>query len=67
MTEDIRFSSYQQALRQLKRFIDKGKLSELEEQGLIKSFEYTYELACNTLKDLFSKLQEKLQQLSADA
>ncbi len=35
----------------MQRFIDKGELSELEEQGLIKSFEYTYELAWNTLKD----------------
>jgi nucleotidyltransferase substrate binding protein (TIGR01987 family) len=26
-------------------------LSELEEQGLIKAFEYTYELAWNTMKD----------------
>ena len=30
-----------------------GILSELEEQGLIKAFEYTYELAWNTLKDFF--------------
>ena len=55
MNEDIRwkqrFSNYQKALRQLQKFIDKGDLSELEEQGLIKSFEYTYELAWNTLKD----------------
>ena len=55
MSEDIRwkqrFSNYQKALRQMQRFIDKGELSELEEQGLIKSFEYTYELAWNTLKD----------------
>jgi nucleotidyltransferase substrate binding protein (TIGR01987 family) len=28
-----------------------GKLSELEEQGLIQAFEYTHELAWNTLKD----------------
>ena len=27
------------------------KLSELEEQGLIQAFEYTHELAWNTLKD----------------
>ncbi|MCI5218041.1 MAG: nucleotidyltransferase [Candidatus Electrothrix sp. LOE2] len=55
MNEDIRwkqrFSNYRKALRQLQKFIDKGELSELEEQGLIKSFEYTYELAWNTLKD----------------
>jgi len=46
-----RFSNYQKALSQLQKFIDKGDLSELEERGLIKAFEYTYELAWNTLKD----------------
>ena len=46
-----RFSNYKKALRQLQKFIDKGELSELEKQGLIKAFEYTFELAWNTLKD----------------
>ena len=46
-----RFSNYQKALGQLHKFVDKGELSELEEQGLIKAFEYTYELAWTTLKD----------------
>ena len=46
-----RFANYRMALAQLQKFIAKGELSELEEQGLIKSFEYTYELAWNTLKD----------------
>lgn len=46
-----RFSNYQKALAQLQKFIDKGDLSELEKQGLIKAFEYTYELAWNTIKD----------------
>ena len=46
-----RFSNYQKALGQLQKFIDKGELSELEEQGLIKAFEHTYELAWNTIKD----------------
>jgi len=46
-----RFSNYLKALSRLKKFIDKGNLSELEEQGLIKAFEYTFELAWNTLKD----------------
>lgn len=53
--EDIRwkqrFSNYNKALNQLSKFVVKGDLNELEEQGLIKSFEYTYELAWNTLKD----------------
>ncbi len=46
-----RFKNYQKALAQLQKFIDKGDLSELEKQGLIKAFEYTYELGWNTLKD----------------
>ncbi|MBC7399275.1 MAG: nucleotidyltransferase substrate binding protein [Mucilaginibacter sp.] len=53
--EDIRwlqrFANYRKALGQLEKFIVKGELSELEEQGLIKAFEYTYELAWNTMKD----------------
>ena len=49
-----RFSNYQKALSQLQKFIDKSEiddLSELEMQGLVKAFEYTFELAWNTLKD----------------
>ena len=46
-----RFANYLKALARLQKFIDKGELSELEEQGLIKAFEYTYELAWNTIKD----------------
>ena len=46
-----RFSNYGKALAQLQKFIDKGELSDLEKQGLIKAFEYTYELAWTTLKD----------------
>lgn len=55
LEEDIRwkqrFSNYKKALAQLKKFIDKGELSELEMQGLIKAFEFTYELAWNVMKD----------------
>ena len=55
MEEDIRwkqrFRNYKKALGQLKKFIDKGELSELERQGLIKAFEFTYELAWNVMKD----------------
>jgi len=46
-----RFSNYQKALAQLGEFIEKAELNRLEEQGLVKAFEYTYELAWNTLKD----------------
>ena len=48
-----RFTHYIKALGQLARFIEKGALNELEQQGLIQAFEYTYELAWNTLKDYF--------------
>ncbi|NOZ07102.1 MAG: nucleotidyltransferase [Chloroflexi bacterium] len=58
MTEqDIRWvqrlNHFSKALSQLRKFIEKGTLNELEEQGLIQAFEYTYELAWNTLKDYF--------------
>lgn len=46
-----RFSNYKKALSQLEKFIVKGKLNELEEQGLIQAFEYTHELAWNVLRD----------------
>ena len=46
-----RLSNFRKALAQLKKFIDKGDLNELEEQGLIQAFEYTYELGWNVLKD----------------
>ncbi len=48
-----RFNNYEKALNQLTRFIQKGNLNELERQGLIQAFEYTYELAWNTIKDYF--------------
>jgi nucleotidyltransferase substrate binding protein (TIGR01987 family) len=56
MTDDIRwqqrFSNYQKALAQLETFAQPPALNEREQQGLIKAFEYTYELAWNTLRDL---------------
>lgn len=48
-----RLENFKKALNQLLRFLQKSDLSELEEQGLIKAFEYTYELAWNTLKDFY--------------
>ena len=47
-----RFSSYEHALANLRKFLNKKKLNELEEQGLIKAFELTYELAWKTIQDL---------------
>ncbi len=58
MTEpDIRWiqrlNHFTKALRQLEKFIAKGELNELEEQGLIQAFEYTFELSWNVIKDYF--------------
>ena len=69
--EDIRweqrFSNFSKALSQLKKFIDKGDLSDLEEQGLIKAFEYTFELAWNVIKDYYEYQGESGIQGSRDA
>ena len=47
-----RFSNYNRALAQLETFVEPPALNEREQQGLIKVFEYTFELAWNTLRDL---------------
>lgn len=62
-----RLSNFSKALNQLKKFIDKRELNELEEQGLIKAFEYTYELAWNTIKDFYEDQGETSIQGSRDA
>lgn len=53
-----RFNNYSKALAQLTRFIEKGELNEFEQQGLIQAFEYTFELAWNTIKDYFESQGE---------
>ncbi len=57
-TPDIRwiqrFDHFVKAFSQLKEAVElaqQRRLSKLEEQGLIQAFEYTHELAWNTLKD----------------
>jgi nucleotidyltransferase substrate binding protein (TIGR01987 family) len=62
-----RFSNYQKALHQLTRFIEKQDLNELEQQGLIKAFEYTYELAWKVIKDYYENQGETGIQGSRDA
>ena len=47
-----RFSNFKKAFDQLEKFISVEDLNELEAQGLIKAFEYTYELSWKTLQDL---------------
>lgn len=58
MQKDIRwiqrFNNFKKALNELRKAValsETRKLSSLEEQGVIQSFEYTYELAWNVLKD----------------
>lgn len=51
-----RLNNYARALSQLKMAVDlssQRRLSELEKQGLIQSFEFTHELAWNVMKDYF--------------
>ncbi|HHE64817.1 MAG TPA: nucleotidyltransferase [Bacteroidetes bacterium] len=49
-----RFNHYKKALLQLKKFMTVTELNELEEQGLIQSFEYTHELAWKTIRDFLN-------------
>lgn len=55
MNEDIRWiqrlDNWTKALNQLTRFMEREELNELEEQGLVQSFEYNHELAWKTQKD----------------
>ena len=55
-TEDIRwqqrFANCCRALQELETFFQPPALNQREQQGLIKAFEYTFELAWNTLRDL---------------
>lgn len=63
-----RFSNYLKALSQLEKFIEKGNaLNELEVQGMIKAFEYTFELAWNTMKDYYESQGDTGIQGSRDA
>lgn len=47
-----RFMNFNKAFLQLAKFIEHKELNEMEEQGLIKAFEYTYDLSWKTLQDL---------------
>jgi nucleotidyltransferase substrate binding protein (TIGR01987 family) len=55
MEKDIRwlqrFSNLKKACKKLDSAAKQDSLSELEQEGLIQRFEYTYELSWNTLKD----------------
>jgi nucleotidyltransferase substrate binding protein (TIGR01987 family) len=47
-----RFSNFQAALQQLEGFFEPPALNEREQLGLIKAFEYCFDLGWNTLRDL---------------
>lgn len=48
-----RLGNFTKAMGQLQLFLLQPSLNHFEEQGLIKAFEYTYELAWKTLQDLY--------------
>jgi len=47
-----RFENLERAWRRLEHACDKTAYTELELAGLVQTFEFTFELAWNTLKDL---------------
>jgi nucleotidyltransferase substrate binding protein (TIGR01987 family) len=50
-----RFNNFNKALNQLERFLKQIELNEMEAQGLIKAFEYTFELSWKTLQDILKE------------
>lgn len=73
MIEDVRwiqrYSNYQKALSGLQEAVDiagNRPLSKLEQQGVVKAFEYTHELAWKTMKDFLSDQGEQILYGSKD-
>lgn len=65
-----RLANYGKALAQLTAAVDLSRqraLSDIERQGLIKAFEFTYELAWNVMKDYFDYQGNALITGSRDA
>jgi nucleotidyltransferase substrate binding protein (TIGR01987 family) len=50
-----RLSNYKKALDLLSKLIERGSLDLFEEIALIKSFELSYELAWNVIKDFYQE------------
>jgi len=50
-----RFNNFSKAFNQLEKFMAEPDLNPLEVQGLIKAFEYTFELNWKTLQDLLKE------------
>lgn len=65
-----RFDNYKKVLKTLLSDIElatERKLSDIEKRGLIQSFEYTYELAWNTIRDFYKSVGDNNIQGSIDA
>ena len=65
-----RFENYQKALQRLTSAVELAKtreLSDLENQGLIQAFEFTYELSWNVIKDFYREQGDTDIQGSRDA
>jgi len=62
-----RFRNFTKAVLRLTKYVEKMNLNELEEQGLIQAFEYTHELAWNTIKDFLESRGDKEIYGSKDA
>jgi len=62
-----RFSNFNKSLSQLRKYVDKGELTELEKPGIIKLFETTFEQAWLTIKDFYESQGESGIQGSKDA
>ncbi|MBN2435744.1 MAG: nucleotidyltransferase substrate binding protein [Spirochaetes bacterium] len=74
MNEDTRwlqrFANYKKALQHLNMAVNLSgsrDLSDLEKQGVIQAFEFTYELAWNVVKDFYESKGEINIQGSIDA
>lgn len=50
-----RFYNFKKAYEQLHKFSMQTELNDLEKQGFIKAFEYTFELSWKTLQDLLKE------------
>ena len=61
-----RFGNFNKSLSQLRKYVDKGELTELEKPGIIKLFETTFEQAWLTIKDFYEGQGESDIQGSKD-
>jgi nucleotidyltransferase substrate binding protein (TIGR01987 family) len=61
MEKDIRwkqrFQNFEKAYKFFKDSLEKDSLTELEEAGLVQTYEFTFELAWKTLKDYLEDKQ----------